>query len=91
MVGTEREVGPEVLVLAQHLGDALRALEAGMRPQDAGLRPLLEQALDCIDVGMRMQEQIVFPGQLHHPARNRQIGVGAIEVELADTDVFITR
>src|SRR6185436_16888535 len=50
VIGAEGEVAPEVHMLAQHLGHALRALEAGMRPEDARLRPLLEQALDGVDV-----------------------------------------
>ena len=89
VVGAEREIAPEILVLAQHLAHALGAVEARVRPEDARLRALPEQALDRVDVGVRMQEQVVLFRQRDHAPRHRQIGVGAVQVELADGDIAV--
>jgi len=71
LVGAKGEIAPEVLVLAQHLAHALGPVEPRMRPQDPRLRPLLEQALDRFDIGMRVQEKAVLPRELDHAARDR--------------------
>ena len=89
MVGAKREVAPRVLVLAQHVAHLARALESGMRPQDARCGILPEQSLDGVDIGVRMQVQPVFPRELHQPSRNRQVGIRAVEVEFADRGVAI--
>ena len=36
-----------------------------------------------------MQQDLVLSGELDHPARHRQVGVGAEEMELADRDVAV--
>ncbi len=60
-----------------------------MRPQDAGLRILAEQALDRVRVGVGVQHEPVLPGERHHAPRHRQVGIGAVQVELADRGVAL--
>ena len=87
MVAAKRQVAPQVLVLAQHGTHLVRRVEAGMRPQDPGLRVLLELALDGVGIRMRVQEQLVFARQLDDTAHHRQVGVGAIDMVFADGDI----
>ena len=76
-------------MLAQHLGDALGAVEAGVRPENARLRPLLELAVDGVRVGMRVQEEAVLARELDHAPRHRQVHIGAVDVVFADSSVFV--
>ena len=92
VVRAEREVAPQVLVLAQHLAHALGAVEARVRPQDARLAAPAEMALDGIGVGVRVQDEPV----LASPARSTRRGTGRsasapIDVELADRGVAVLR
>jgi hypothetical protein len=58
-------------------------------PENAGGRILLEQALDGVGIGVGMQHETVLPGERDHASRHRQIGIGAIQVKLADGDVAL--
>ncbi len=60
MLGAEREVAPQVLVLAQHVAHGIGSFEPRVRPQDAGGGILDIDALDRIDVGMRVQDELVL-------------------------------
>ena len=55
-----------------------------MCPQDLGRRILLEVPVDSVGVGMRMQEQSVLLRQLDHLAHVGQVGIGTVDMELAD-------
>ena len=87
VLAAEREVAPQVLVLAQHVAHGVGAIEAGVRPQDARVRVLAEDALDRVDVRVRVQHELVLLGERDHAPRHRQVGVGAVQVELADRRV----
>src|SRR2546430_13818936 len=68
-ISSESQIAPQVPVSPQHLRDALGRLEAGVRPKDARLRPLPEQALHRVDVGVRVQEKVLLARELDHGAR----------------------
>src|SRR5262245_17809033 len=55
VIGAEREIGPEGLVLAQHLSHSRRLFEAGMGPQDPGARVEGEEPLDGVGVGVSVE------------------------------------
>ena len=74
-------------MLAQHLAHARGRLEAGVRPQHAGPGVLLEDACDRIAIGVRVKDQAVLLRELYDAPRDRQVGIGTEEVELADRDV----
>ena len=63
------------------------AVEARVRPQDARVRVLPEQALDRVGVRVRVQHEPVLLRERDHAPRHRQVGIGAVEVELADRRV----
>ena len=76
-------------MLAQHLAHTLRAFKARMRPQHARVRILFEDALDGINIRMRVQNQFVLLRQLHHQPRHRRIGIGAEHMKLTDRHIAI--
>jgi hypothetical protein len=88
MIGPEREVAPQVLVLLQHRAHFLRLREARVRPENPRFGPLPEQPFDGVDIGMRMQQQLVLLRQLDHPPRHRKIRIGAVQMEFADRGVL---
>ena len=46
-----------------------------------GLRPLAEEPLDGVRIGMRVQEQVVLLRERHHAPRHRQVRVVAVQVD----------
>jgi hypothetical protein len=58
-----------------------------MCPQNARIAILLEQPLEAVGIGMRVQYQLVLFRQRDHAPWHRQVGVRAVDVELADRDV----
>ncbi|WP_341703803.1 hypothetical protein [Ferrovibrio sp.] len=76
-------------MLRQHRPHGIGPVETRMRPQHQRIRILGEDAVDGLGIGMGVQEQPVLLGQLHHAARHRQIGGGAVEMELADADITV--
>ena len=90
MIGAEGEIRPEVPVLREHFGHALGPLEACVRPENARLRPLPEEPFDRVHVGMRVQKEIVLARELDHAAHHRQVGIRAVEMELADPYIFMS-
>ena len=62
-----------------------------VRPEDARVRILAEEPLDGVGVGVGVEHQPVLLGELDDPPRHGQVGVGPVEVELADGHVAILR
>ena len=75
------------------LASMARTLSTWSKPECAhstsACRVLLEDALDGVGVGVRVQEDLALLGQLHHAPHHRQVGVGAVGVELADAGVGV--
>src|SRR5262245_1318985 len=87
VVAARREIGPQRLVLAQHVAHLLGRIEAGMRPEDSRGGILLEEAFDGFGVRVGVQDELVLLGELHDTLRHREIGVCSVHVELADRNV----
>ena len=62
-----------------------------MGPQDAGLGVLAKDPLDRLGIAMQMQQQTVVAGELDHPTHDRKIGIGTIDMELADCGIAVAR
>jgi osmoprotectant transport system permease protein len=52
-------------------------------------RVLSEHPLDRVDVAVQVQQQPVSAGELDDPPHHRQVGIGAVHVELADRSVGV--
>ena len=74
-------------MLGQHRADAIGFRKAGMGPQHGCARPLPENALYRIGIGMRVQEDFVFFRELHDLAEYLAIGILAEDMKFADPGI----
>ena len=89
VVVAEGQIGPQHFVLGEHGAHVVGLVETRVRPQDARVRVLLEDALHRVGIGMRVQKDLALLGQLHQAPHHGQIGVRAEHVKLADAGVGV--
>ena len=76
-------------MLGQHRADASGFRKAGMGPQHGCARPLPENALYRIGIGMRVPEDFVFFRELHDLAEYLAIGILAEDMKFADPSLIL--
>ena len=88
-VAAKGQVGPQRRMAPQQGLDIGGCRKAAVGPQDAGLWVLAKDPFDCLGVAVQMQQQAVVAGELDHPPHDREIGIGTIDMELADRGIAV--